>query len=75
MTRFASVVFVALILESLILVIKYSQQDLAGQLFYPVAIIVSTAVLLVSLGAFIRLTGGMPAHRDAARARVPARDP
>ena len=31
--RFGSVVFVALVLESLIMVIKYSQQDLAGFLY------------------------------------------
>lgn len=56
-TRFASVVFVALVLESLIMVIKYSQQDLAGFLYYPVAIISSAAFLLIALGVFTRLTG------------------
>src|SRR3972149_11574459 len=55
-TRFASVVFVALALESLIMVIKYSQQDLAGFLSYPVAIIASAALLLMSLGVFIKLS-------------------
>jgi hypothetical protein len=55
-TRFASVVFVALVLESLIMVIKYSQQDLAGFLYYPVAIIASAALLLLSLGVFIKLS-------------------
>jgi len=55
-TRFASVVFVALVLESLIMVIKYSQQDLAGFLYYPVAIIASAALLLISLGVFIKLS-------------------
>ena len=55
-TRFASIVFVALVLESLIMVIKYSQQDLAGFLYYPVAIIVSAALLLMSLGVFIKLS-------------------
>jgi hypothetical protein len=59
-TRFGSVVVVALVLESLIMVIKYSQQDLAGFLYYPVAIIVSASLLLISLGVFIFLT------RDAA---------
>lgn len=54
--RFGSVVIVALVLESLILVIKYSQKDLAGFLFYPAAIIVSAAVLLMALGLFARLT-------------------
>lgn len=55
-SRFASVVFVALVLESLIMVIKYSQKDLAGYLYYPVAIIASAAFLLLALGLFIRLT-------------------
>jgi hypothetical protein len=55
-TRFGSVVFVALVLESLIMVIKYSQQDLAGFLFYPVAIIFSASVLLMGLGVFIKLS-------------------
>jgi hypothetical protein len=55
-TRFAIVVFVALVLESLIMVIKYSQQDLAGFLYYPVAIIASAALLLMSLGVFIKLS-------------------
>lgn len=55
-TRFSSVVFVALVLESLIMVIKYSQQDLAGFLYYPVAIIASAALLLMSLGVFIKLS-------------------
>ena len=54
--RFGSVVIVALVLESLIMVIKYSQQDLAGFLYYPAAIIVSAAFLLIALGLFARLT-------------------
>lgn len=54
--RFGSVVIVALVLESLILVIKYSQKDLAGFLYYPAAIIVSAAFLLIALGVFARLT-------------------
>jgi hypothetical protein len=56
--RFGSVVFVALVLESLIMVIKYSQQDLAGFLYYPAAIIVGAALLLVALGLFVRFTAG-----------------
>ena len=55
-TRFASIVFVALVLESLSMVIKYSQQDLAGFLYYPVAIIASASLLLMSLGVFIKLS-------------------
>jgi hypothetical protein len=54
--RFGSVVIVALVLESLIMVIKYSQKDLAGYLYYPAAIIVAAALLLTSLGLFARLT-------------------
>lgn len=55
-SRFGSVVIVALVLESLIMVIKYSQKDLAGFLYYPAAIIVSAALLLTALGLFARLT-------------------
>jgi len=40
----------------LIMIIKYSQFDLAGNLYYPVAIIVGCAFLLLSLGAFLALT-------------------
>lgn len=54
--RFIGTVCVALSLEGLIMVIKYSQLDLAGNLYYPVAIIVSTALLLTALGLFIYLT-------------------
>lgn len=53
--RFIGTVCVALALEGLIMVIKYSQLDLAGNLYYPVAIIVSAALLLTALGAFLRL--------------------
>lgn len=55
-TRFISVVCIALILEALIMVIKYSQLELAGNLPYPVAIIAGASVLLVSLGVFLNLT-------------------
>tara|TARA_R110002167_G_scaffold131816_1_gene315762 strand:- start:105 stop:566 length:462 start_codon:yes stop_codon:yes gene_type:complete len=54
--RFIGTVCVALSLEGLIMVIKYSQLDLAGNLYYPVAIIMSTAFLLTALGLFIYLT-------------------
>ena len=63
-TRFASVVFVALVLESLIMVIKYSQQDPAGFLYYPVAIIASASFLLMSLGVFIKLSGSTAMDND-----------
>lgn len=54
--RFIGTVCVALSLEGLIMVIKYSQLDLAGNLYYPVAIITSTALLLSALGLFVYLT-------------------
>jgi hypothetical protein len=62
--RFVSVVCTALVLEALIMVIKYSQQDLAGFLYYPVAIIVAAAMLLMALGVFTRLSAGMRAEND-----------
>ncbi len=54
--RFIGTVCVALSLEGLIMVIKYSQLELAGNLVYPVAIICSTALLLTALGLFLFLT-------------------
>jgi hypothetical protein len=54
--RFIRTVCIALSLEGLIMVIKYSQLDMAGNLYYPVAIIVSTAFLLSALGLFVHLT-------------------
>ena len=53
-TRFVSVVVIALVLEGLIMIIKYSQLDLAGNLFYPVAVVVAASLLLMSLGLFLR---------------------
>lgn len=54
--RFFGVVSIALVLEALMLVIKYSQLELAGNLYYPVAIILGASVLMVSLGVFLNLT-------------------
>lgn len=54
--RFIGTVCVALSLEGLIMVIKYSQLEMAGNLYYPVAIIASTALLLAALGLFLKLT-------------------
>ena len=54
--RFVSIVCIALVLEGLLLVIKYSQLGLAGNLIYPVIIIISAAILLAALGLFMRLT-------------------
>jgi hypothetical protein len=54
--RFIGTVSVALALEGLIMVIKYSQLDMAGNLYYPVAIVVSSGLLLIALGVFLRLS-------------------
>ncbi|WP_351078458.1 hypothetical protein [Shewanella sp. CAL98-MNA-CIBAN-0140] len=54
--RFIGTVCIALSLEGLIMVIKYSQLDLAGNLYYPVAIICSTALLLIALAIFLHFT-------------------
>jgi len=68
--RFVGVVCIALVLEGLIMVIKYSQLDLAGNLGYPVAIIISASVLLIALGLFLFFTRSeVPQH---ARGNVPA---
>jgi len=62
--RFIGTVCVALSLEGLIMVIKYSQLELAGNLVYPVAIITSTAFLLMALGVFIYLSREPREHAD-----------
>lgn len=62
--RFVSIVCIALVLEGLLMVIKYSQLDLAGNLYYPVAIITSAALLLAALGVFLHLSGN--SHDDLA---------
>lgn len=54
--RFIGTVCVALSLEGLIMVIKYSQLDLAGNLYYPVAIVSSAAFLLMALGVFLKFS-------------------
>lgn len=55
-SRFVSIMCIALVLEGLITVINYGRLELAGNLYYPVAILGSAAALLVALGAFLRLT-------------------
>lgn len=55
-TRFVGTVCIALVLESLMMIIKYSQLELAGNLYYPVAILVACALLLLGLGGFLALT-------------------
>lgn len=54
--RFVGVVCIALVLEGLIMVIKYSQLELAGNLVYPVAVIASASLLLIALGLFLYFT-------------------
>lgn len=70
--RFIGTVCVALSLEGLIMVIKYSQLDLAGNLYYPVAIISSGALLLIALGVFIFLSSPATASQ---RPALPAASP
>ena len=57
-TRFVGTVCIALVLEALIMIIKYSQLELAGNLFYPVGILLGGSALLVALGIFLKLTRG-----------------
>lgn len=77
--RFISIVCIALALEGLLMVIKYSQLEMAGNLFYPVAIIVSAAMLLAALGIFLRLSDRVddtrfPVRPDPQPAPAPAGD-
>lgn len=55
-TRFVGTVCIALVLEALIMIIKYSQLELAGNLWYPVGILVGSSSLLIALGLFLRLS-------------------
>ena len=65
-TRFVGTVCIALVLESLIMIIKYSQLDLAGNLYYPVGILGGTSALLLALGIFLHFTRlDSPDHRRA----------
>jgi hypothetical protein len=57
-TRFVGTVCIALVLEALIMIIKYSQLELAGNLYYPVGILLGGSALLVALGIFLKLTRG-----------------
>lgn len=56
-TRFVGTVSIALVLEGLIMIIKYSKLELAGNLYYPVSILFVCSFLLIGLGVFLRLTG------------------
>jgi hypothetical protein len=55
-TRFVGTVCIALVLEGLIMIIKYSQLEMAGNLYYPVGILIGASVLLTSMGLFLQLT-------------------
>lgn len=57
-TRFVGTICIALVLESLIMIIKYSQLDLAGNLYYPVGILIGGSTLLIALGVFLKMTRG-----------------
>ncbi len=70
--RFVSIVCIALVLEGLLMVIKYSQLDMAGNLYYPVAVISSAALLLAALGVFLKLS--VPAQAAEAPAAPPPVD-
>jgi len=65
--RFVGTVCIALVLEGLIMVIKYSQLELAGNLYYPVAILSGASVLLMGMGIFLHLSRGdcTPSERRA----------
>ncbi len=54
--RFVGTVSIALVLEGLIMIIKYSQLELAGNLYYPVGIMLGASVLLIGMGVFLHLT-------------------
>ena len=71
-TRFVGVVCIALVLEGLIMVIKYSQLELAGNLGYPVAIIASASLLLIALGAFLFLTRDLVTENETGLRRSEA---
>lgn len=55
-TRFVGTVCIALALEGLIMIIKYSQLEMAGNLIYPILVIAAAAILLVALGGFLHLS-------------------
>ena len=72
--RFISTVCVALSLEGLIMVIKYSQADMAGNLYYPVAIVGSAAFLLLALGVFLLYVPFDTAPKVTAKTGQPDKD-
>ena len=58
--RFISIVCVAVSLEGLLMVIKYAQLELSGNLPYAVATLAAAALLLLALGGFMRLLPARP---------------
>lgn len=71
--RFISIVCVAVSLEGLLMVIKFAQLDLSGNLPYAVATLGAAAVLLLALGGFLRMTRVPAAERRVeAVQRVPS---
>jgi hypothetical protein len=54
--RFVGTVCIALVLESLVMIIKYSQLDLAGNLYYPVGILAASSFMLCALGLFLHFS-------------------
>lgn len=74
-TRFVSVTCIALVLEALILVIKYSQLEMAGNLPYPVTVMAGASTLLIALGVFLHFTRAdavVPAVPEEMRVGTPA---
>lgn len=53
-TGSVATVYIALVLESLIMIFKYSQLELAGNMHYQVAILSSWSFLLVALGLLLK---------------------
>jgi hypothetical protein len=72
--RFVGTVCIALVLESLIMIIKYSQLDLAGNLYYPVGIMAGASVLLSGMGLFLHLTRADCHEREEETAWRPVLD-
>lgn len=71
--RFISIVCVAVSLEGLLMVIKFAQLELSGNLPYAVAVLAAAALLLLALGGFLRLTRN-PAGVTASAASVEQAD-
>lgn len=63
-SRFVIIVFIALAIEGLLMAINYRQPDLASTLFYPVAIVTGTLLLLITLGVFLYFTRAISSPTD-----------